>query len=355
MRLSVKTLPTTLVLLFLLTTSSAQILISNDPITITSASVTSREPITTSKASSSAAPSVDISTTSRPAPSSTLVLPSSSSVSTLQPSSSSVASSAPVPSATSSAAPSRTSVASSASASLSLPSSTTTERVTSSSSTTSAASSPTQTGTVSDPKPSTTPIIIGSVVGGVVGLALLGGVIACINRRGGCTKRQKKKNDFEDYGLGDFPHQHKANMNDASAGAGMATAGGVTGAAMAMNNKAMSPTVPRLNDQGNYYQDDAYGYNNYGNYYDSSMDYSMQPQQQQGGYYYNPQQEYYDDSNAYYYDNSTSTTAYSPQQPMHHANPIPYSGVAGQHQYNANAHVPQQNVHKPDDASRSPY
>ena len=57
---------------------------------------------------------------------------------------------------------------------------------------------------------------------------------------------------------------------------------------------------------------------------------------------------------AYYYDNSTSATAYSPQQPMHTSHNL-HSGVAGQQQYNANAHVPQQNIYKPDDASKAPY
>ncbi|GAA5799459.1 hypothetical protein HPULCUR_004874 [Helicostylum pulchrum] len=144
-----------------------------------------------------------------------------------------------------------------------------------------------------------------------LGIALIGGILACVNRRGGCTKkRDNKKSDFEDYGLGDFPHHRTPVV-----------------AAPVLPSKSISPTLPRLNDQGNYYNEDP-NYGHYG-YQDNNMDYGMQPQQ---GYYYaqqqqqpqhQQQQEYYDDS-GYYYDSNTSATAYSsvaPMQPQHQPQP----------------------------------
>lgn len=154
----------------------------------------------------------------------------------------------------------------------------------------------------------------------IVGLALIGGVLACISRRGGCTKRRDtKKQEFEDYGLGDFPHHRNP----------------VTSPPVPVA-KPVSPTIPRLNEQGNYYDDGNYG-GHYG-YQDNNMDYGMQQQQ---GYYYpqqHQQQEYYDDGQ-YYYDNN-STTLYNPVSPMQHQ----------QQGYVMNNNVPQQDVYnKPDD------
>lgn len=165
----------------------------------------------------------------------------------------------------------------------------------------------------------------------LVGIALIGGILACVNRRGGCTKRSdKNKSDFEDYGLGDFPHQRTPAVAPP----------------MVSNTKPVSPTIPRMNEQGNYYNEDP-NYGHYG-YQDNSMDYGMQPQQ---GYYYpqqqqQQQQEYYDDG-GYYYDSNTSGTAYSSAPPpMHQQQP---------QQGYAMANVPQhlntapQDVYKPDE------
>jgi hypothetical protein len=173
----------------------------------------------------------------------------------------------------------------------------------------------------------------------LVGIALIGGILACVNRRGGCTKkRNTKKSDFEDYGLGDFPHQR--------------TTPAAAVPVVANNGKPVSPTIPRLNDQGNYYNDDGYNHYNNTGYADNGMDYGMQQQQQQqqhGGYYYpQQQQEYYDDG-GYYYDSNTSATAYSSVPPMQqhmHA-----GGVAGQQGYVMNNTIPQQqqDIYKPDD------
>lgn len=170
----------------------------------------------------------------------------------------------------------------------------------------------------------------------IVGLALIGGLIAFINRRGGCTKKRGRNNksDFEDYGLGDFP-QHR---NPAPAVPTMATA-----------NNPISPTLPRLNEQGNYYNDD---YNHYGYRQD---DYGMQPSPQ-GGYYYpqghHQQQGYYEDG-GYYYDNNSGmapNTAYS--SPPHAQQPYNSQDYAmANNMEHSPAHQQPQNLYKPDDVA----
>ncbi|CEP13572.1 hypothetical protein [Parasitella parasitica] len=297
---------------------------------------------TVAPSSSKAITTTAVRTTTTNAPSSTVApVPSSTTVSTLAPvpSSSSVvppsiASSTTTTTTTTTTAASST-VAPSAS-SLQSTSATPSPTIASSSSTSSSTS--TTPSASASPKPkdnptNNTPLIVGCVVGGVVGIALIGGILACINRRGGCTKRRdNKKSDFEDYGLGDFPH-HRATT------------------AVANNTKPVSPTLPRLNDQGNYYANENYGGHYSGAYVDNNMDYGMQ--QQQSGYYYpqqTQQQEYYDDGN-YYYDN-TSATAYSSMPPMHspamHNNAIP-GGQQGYAMGNIPPSQSQHDMYKPDD------
>lgn len=158
-----------------------------------------------------------------------------------------------------------------------------------------------------------------------MGLALIGGALACINRRGGYTKKRRdrtKKPDFEDYGLGDFQQKSAPIM------------------------KPISPTIPRLNEQGNYYHD---SYQHYGY---PQEDYGVQNQHHGGYYYSQPQQqsEYYDDG-GYYYDNSadgTPTAAYS-------SPPTGQSYNAQGYVVNTNMGYPpinqQQNTYKPDDTA----
>ncbi|CAO3623043.1 unnamed protein product [Cunninghamella blakesleeana] len=169
-----------------------------------------------------------------------------------------------------------------------------------------------------------TNVIVGAVVGGVVGLALIGGFLAWLNRRGGCTSksnnRKERKADFEDFGLAerDFPHHRSPPVSKSTALAAGAVVGG--GSALAANTMA-SPTIPRLNDQGNYYNDQIYmqqqqgGYDQYhdgGNYY-----YAQDGSAVNGGYY---------DENGYYYDNSTAVNSnmgydpISPPQQNYHPN-----------------------------------
>ncbi|GAN07773.1 hypothetical protein MAM1_0175c07277 [Mucor ambiguus] len=287
---------------------------------------------------SSSASKPSTTTTTRPPSSSAPPPASSTTVSTLAPSSSS---SVIVPSS-SSIVPSSSSSVALPSSSSQLPSTSTSSSVASSTAATSSSSTPSAS---ASPKPSeesstnNTPLIVGCVVGGVVGIALIGGILACVNRRGGCTKRRdNNKSDFEDYGLGDFPHHRTTAM---------------AAPVIANNTKPVSPTIPRLNDQGNYYADDGYGGHYGGGYVDNSMDYGVQ--QQHGGYYYpqQQQQEYYDDGN-YYYDNNTSATAYSSVPPMQQHSPAMHNNVipGGQQGY-AMSNVPptptQHDIYKPDD------
>lgn len=109
-----------------------------------------------------------------------------------------------------------------------------------------------------------------------------------------------------------------------------------------MTNKHASPTLPKLNEQGNYYRDD---YNYYGYH---QGDYGMQSSQH-GAYGY-PQQhpEYYEDGGYYYNSNPemTSTTAYSPPPIQQFYNPQEY--FANNNVGHPSVHQ-QQNAYKPDD------
>lgn len=168
----------------------------------------------------------------------------------------------------------------------------------------------------------------------IVGIALIGGILAWINRRGGCSQRRdNKKTEFEDYGLGDFPH-HRPTPAMAAAAVPVA--------------KPVSPTIPRMNDQGNYYNEDpSYG-GQYATGYPDNMDYGMQQQQQ--GYYY-PQQHdqggYYDEQ-GYYYENGNNSAAMSS---AYSSMPPPMHQGQGYVMNNANySPVPaNQEVHKPDE------
>ncbi|KAI9255589.1 hypothetical protein BDA99DRAFT_517140 [Phascolomyces articulosus] len=139
-----------------------------------------------------------------------------------------------------------------------------------------------------------------------LGLALLGGILTWVNRRGGCTRRSNKPNkaDYEDFGMGDndYPHHRSPTMAAGGVAAGAAVAAASTSPAMTHSNLSRAPTVPRLNDQGTYYDGHPSGY----------YQQDMMPQQQ--GYYYPEHQQdmsgqgYYDNS-GYYYDQQQPVTA----------------------------------------------
>lgn len=114
-----------------------------------------------------------------------------------------------------------------------------------------------------------------------------------IKRRGGCAKRNNKRaEDFEDFGLADtdFPHRRSPAMQSAL----------VTNAAVT----PVSPTIPRLNDQGNFYggspptAED--GYSNSGRGFVPPY----QPQLEGQPYYYQQQQQQQDPTGAGYYDDA---------------------------------------------------
>lgn len=143
---------------------------------------------------------------------------------------------------------------------------------------------------------------------------MIGGALTWINRHGGCARRSNKRSaDFEDFGLADtdFPHHRSPAMQSAL----------VTNAAGTPMMSSTTPTIPRLNDQGNFYGAQQQEYNQAAGYAayqpqleQSNNEYNTQP------YYYQPplQQEaapapngYYDES-GYYYDGSNTTQ--HPQQ-----------------------------------------
>lgn len=171
---------------------------------------------------------------------------------------------------------------------------------------------------------------------------MIGGILAWINRRGGCAKRSKEqKSDFEDYGLGDFPHHR--NQNAMAAAAVPATAAAVN---------PVSPTIPRMNEQGNYYNEDPnYNYHNAG--YNGGYPEDYNNMQHQGYYYPQLQQQhdagYYEDGN-YYYDNNSSPTytnaAYPPQQQQPYMNTAPYNSPHPENYNNPG-------VYKPDDVAHT--
>ena len=187
----------------------------------------------------------------------------------------------------------------------------------------------------------------------IVGLALIGGLLAWLNRRGGCTARNKQKRptDFEDFGLAetDFPHHRSPPMAAANVAAG-AAAGGAAAAAAA-GKTTQSPTVPRLNDQGNFYNDSGR------HYYEPQLNHPQEygagamspPQhQQQQGYYYQDQGQgggYYDEQ-GYYYDGSTAVSS----QPMYDPNAA--AVVGGQAPMQQQQHG---DYYKPDTADGKPH
>ncbi|KAI8074570.1 hypothetical protein BC940DRAFT_46205 [Gongronella butleri] len=78
-----------------------------------------------------------------------------------------------------------------------------------------------------------------------VGLAIIGGLIAWLNRRGGCASRRKNRQpDMEDFGLAesDFPHHRSP---------GMAAAAAMSGTASVSNASHPSPTMPRMTEMNN--------------------------------------------------------------------------------------------------------
>ncbi|KAI8067526.1 hypothetical protein BC940DRAFT_300948 [Gongronella butleri] len=280
--------------------------------------------------SSSSVPPLTSSSSSIP-PSSSSNPPSSSSIPPISSSSS-------VPVSSSSSLPSSTPSSSSVPSTSSQPS-TSTESTTSSVSSNTGTSTPTN---KSEPVLATG-AIVGIVVGGIVGLALLGGIVTWLNRRGGCTSKTRKRRpaNFDEFGLAerDFPHHRSPAM----ANAGMATPQTANKTLVGSAAAAASPTLPRMNDQGNYYGDYPAHATGYEQYHD-------------GGYYY-PQDGGYYDENGYYYD-AAGQPIYD-QQPQHQqqayaANPgmmaplppTPSSGAATAH--TGSGSPPE--IHKPDAA-----
>lgn len=163
-----------------------------------------------------------------------------------------------------------------------------------------------------------------------VGLALISGIFAWFNRRGGCTRKSRSKPEFEDYGLADtdFPHNHTPAMQN-----------------MTTTPNVVSPTIPRLNEQGNFYTKED---QQYMAPYQMSEPYPGSPEHQP--YYYQGQQQpvhdggYYDE-NGYYYE---STSPHQPQVVAADYYPIQQQQQQQQYYPQTDQYYANVNYYKPD-------
>lgn len=134
-------------------------------------------------------------------------------------------------------------------------------------------------------------IIVGSVVGGIVGLAFVGGVMAWINRRGGCARRTKNRHGFteEDYTV---------NMNQQD-----------------FNPPPVAPVVP-----SNQSTEPLSPYDRYNPSYPSEFHDPYRQDNYQNGYY-----------DGYHQPAYTNYEAYPPSadwnQPVYQNNPMPMSAL----------------------------
>lgn len=165
-------------------------------------------------------------------------------------------------------------------------------------------------------------------------------------------KRNKHSGDFQDFGLADtdFPHHRSPAMQTAL----------VTNAAVA----PISPTIPRLNDQGNFYGSGGAEelYNNGSRTFAPAF----VPQAEGQPYYYSPQQQqqegagggYYDE-HGYYYEgqqqmpqpNHTSNASYDMTQQYQ-----PYTNTT-EHSYSDQSSYPptSDQYYKPDQVDIKPH
>lgn len=177
------------------------------------------------------------------------------------------------------------------------------------------------------------------------GVALIGGALTWASRR---KRGNKRSADFEDFGLADtdFPHHRSPAMQTAL----------VTNAAVA----PISPTIPRLNDQGNFYggaNEEAY---NNGN---RTFAPNFMPQAEAQPYYYSQQEAtgggYYDE-HGYYYEgqqqqmlqvNHASNTSYDMTQQYQ-----PYNNTT-EHSYSDQSSYPAttDQYYKPDQVDIKPH
>lgn len=139
----------------------------------------------------------------------------------------------------------------------------------------------------------------------IVGVSLVGGLFVwlLLKRKRNNGKGKKRPTEFEDFGLAesDFPQQQ-----------GRPT------------TMMASPTLPRLNDQGNYY---AGGGGPHQAYYDNP---AVQQQQQQAYYYADQQQQPpvgYGGYDGYYYDTSTAVSSTPPPAGQYYAKPDTADGA----------------------------
>lgn len=160
----------------------------------------------------------------------------------------------------------------------------------------------------------------------IVGLALIGGIFTWINRKGGCTRRRQRDNDFDDYGMDDNDFAPRP-MQSASVAAAAAGAGALA------TGPRQEPTLPHFG--GDQYYDDQYANNGARRFVPS-----YQPQLQQHPDYYNGQQQ------GQYYNYPGSDQGYSDTT---YNDPNYYGGAAAGGYYDSKT-AGSGDAYKPDDA-----
>ncbi|KAF1806020.1 hypothetical protein FB192DRAFT_1348418 [Mucor lusitanicus] len=216
-----------------------------------------------------------------------------------------------------------------------------------------------------------TAVIAGSVVGGLVGIALIAGLLTWMNRRGGCTSRTRRRDVQEDF---TNENDYKMTENAAAAGAIGAGAG-----AMHSTDNLPPPSpfqharrfVPPTSNPTGYMnlQDEEYGYHQNANVGGAGY----QPQQYQdynaGGVYHDgshpdynqdyQQQEYYNNheyaaaAHDYSADGSVTGSNHGGYQQQAYYGHVPGSNVTSPTLTNSAAAAPLHQM-KPDQVEQKP-
>ncbi|KAI9288046.1 hypothetical protein BC943DRAFT_317674 [Umbelopsis sp. AD052] len=291
------------------------------------------DPNTSTTAASSSTTTTESTTSAPPPPTSTTTTSSEPTSSSPPPASSSVPSSSSSVPASSTVASTSAATTSAATTSNSKPPTSiapsTTVTLVSASTTASISGTPTPTNPPPNDSSNKTGVIAGATVGGIVGLALIAGILTWINRKGGCTRRRKRDADFDDYGLDDhdFPARPMGTTSAAAA---------AVGAGAMASGARQEPTLPQFG--GDQYYDDQYGNNGARRFVPS-----YQPQLQQHPDYYNQQQgQYYNYSGNPGSDHGFSDTTYNDQN---------YYGAGAAGGYYEQKTDGAADTYKPDDAA----
>ncbi|KAI9361960.1 hypothetical protein BD770DRAFT_383036 [Pilaira anomala] len=198
-----------------------------------------------------------------------------------------------------------------------------------------------------------TAIIAGSVVGGLVGIALIAGLLTWLNRHGGCTSRTRRRDIQQDFNAHDNEYDLKMTENVTGGGVGMVASN--TGAMHSSDNLPPPAPfqrrfVPPTSNPTGYMNltDEEYGYHN-----GQTNGYQQQQQQQQQQQNYGSEYDYQQQQQQHpEYQQQEYRNEYAQQQPdfiPHHeyanndytnTTTIPTHGAAyGQTYYHTNSNV----------------